>query len=253
MDNAMYVGVSKQMILRRELDVVANNIANADTTGFKVESLMSAEDPETPARAAIGSQPVHFAIDNGIARDFTQGKLSQTGAPLDLAIDGQAFFTVSTASGNRYTRDGRFTTDPQGKLTTQAGDPVLTASGSQITLSPQGGPPVIGRDGTITQHIAGQTTDQVVGKIGMVRFDSLSSLKKDGDGLYEDTSGGTPQAATDARLQQGMLETSNVQPVLQITDLIRIQRAYESISQLISTTSDMSKSAVERLGSSQTS
>ena len=251
MDNTMYVGVSKQMILRRELDIVANNIANADTTGFKVESLMTADDPEYPVHAAIGSQPIQYAIDNGVARDFTEGKLEQTGAPLDLAIDGQAFFTVSTSSGNRYTRDGRFTTDAQGHLTTQAGDPVLDASGSQITLNPLAGAPSIAHDGTITQSIAGQTTEQVVGKIGVVRFDSLSSLTKDGDGLYDNTSSSTPQAAPDARIQQGMLETSNVQPVLQITDLIRIQRAYESISNMISTTSDLSKTAIERLGSSQ--
>jgi flagellar basal-body rod protein FlgF len=250
MDNTMYVGISKQMILRRELDIVANNIANVDTTGFKVESVMTAADPEKPARTFGGPSPVQFAVDNGLARDFSQGKMETTGSPLDLAIDGQAFFTVSTADGDRYTRDGRFMSDPQGRLTTQSGDPVLDASGSPITLNPQGSPPLVGRDGTITQKIAGQVDEQVIGKIAVVRFDSLSALSKDGKGLYSNNSSSSPTPAPDAAVQQGMLETSNVQPVLQITDLIRIQRAYESINQMISNTSDLSKTAIERLGSS---
>ena len=123
MDNTLYVGLSRQMILQRELDVTANNIANSDTTGFKVESLMSSPDPESPPGVIGYRPPIQYAIDHGMARDFSQGKLTQTGAPLDLAINGQAFFTISTASGNRYTRDGRFTTDAQGQLTTQAGLP----------------------------------------------------------------------------------------------------------------------------------
>jgi flagellar basal-body rod protein FlgF len=251
MDNTMYVGVSRQMILQRELDVTANNIANAETTGFKVESLMTASDPQTPLGAIGGSLPIQFAVDNGMARDFSQGKLTQTGAPLDLAIEGQAFFTISTAGGDRYTRDGRFTTNPQGQLTTQSGDPVQAASGGSITLNPQGGPPLIGRDGTVSQSIPGQTTESVVGKIAIVHFDSLAALSKQGNGLYTNTSSSSPQPAPDAYVHQGMLESSNVQPIIQITELVRITRAYESISQMISSTSDLSNQSIQRLGAVQ--
>src|SRR5580693_8091234 len=116
MDNTLYVGVSRQMILQRELDVAANNVANVDTTGFKVESLMTSPDPETPPGVKGPIRPIQYAIDHGMARDFSEGKLTQTGAPLDLAINGQAFFTVSTANGDRYTKDGRFTVDPEGQI-----------------------------------------------------------------------------------------------------------------------------------------
>jgi flagellar basal-body rod protein FlgF len=251
MDNTLYVGVSRQMILQRELDVAASNIANSDTTAFKVESLMTSPDPETPPGVIGYRRPIQYAIDHGMARDFSQGKLTQTGAPLDLAIEGQAFFTISTANGDRYTRDGRFTVDPQGRLITQAGDLVQSSSGAPIVLNPQGGSPLIGRDGTVTQSIPGAFAETVIGKIGVVRFDSLSSLSKQGDGLYANTDSSTPQAAPDAHIQQGMLETSNVQPIVQITDLIRITRAYENISNLISSTSDLSTQSIQRLGSVQ--
>ena len=248
MDNTLYVGVSRQMILQRELDVAANNVANVDTTGFKVESLMTSPDPETPPTRRGNFGPIQYAIDHGMARDFSEGKLTQTGAPLDLAINGQAFFTISTAGGDRYTKDGRFTVDPQGQIVTQAGDVVQTESGGPIILNPQGGKPLIAADGTVSQSIPGQANETILGKIAVVRFDSLASLSKQSNGLYANTASSSPQPAPDAYIQQGMLEGSNVQPIVQITDLIRITRAYESISNLISTTSDLSNQSIQRLG-----
>ena len=251
MDNALYIGLSKQMILRRELDVAANNMANVDTTGFKAEAMIVEDDPVTPTHAPMGSTPVQYAIDKGLARDFSQGALQQTGGPLDMAIEGQGFFQVSTAAGNRYTRDGRFSTNAQGQLTTQTGDPVMSASGGPISLNPQGGPPQIGRDGTITQSVAGQPQSISVGKLGVFRFDTLSDLSKQGDGLYSNTTNAQPAAAPDARIHQGMLEASNVQPILQVTDLIRISRAYEAVTQMVTSNADLSKTSIERLGSVQ--
>jgi flagellar basal-body rod protein FlgF len=247
----MYVGLSRQLILQRELDVVANNIANTDTTGFKVESVMSAADPTYPARTLGGPQPVQFVLDKGLARDFSQGSLERTNAPLDLAIQGKGFFRISTASGERYTRDGRFTTDAQGRLITQTGDPVLDASGSPITLDPTASPPSIGRDGTISQLAPGATTPVIVGKVGVVTFDNRGDLSKQGDGLYVNNGTGPANPAPDAIMQQGMLESSNVQPIVQITELIRINRAYDSISQMISSNQDLSDTAVQQLGSVQ--
>jgi len=251
MDNTTYVGLSKQILLQRELDIAANNLANVDTTGFKVESLMSAADTATPARTIGVSQPVQFAVDNGVARDFTQGGLQQTGAPLDLAIQGQGFFQVQTASGVQFTRDGRFATDSQGQLVTQNGDPVLGATGSPITLNPQGGAPAIGRDGTVTQMLPGQAQAQVVGQVGVVNFTDLSALSKQGGGLYSNTTNVQPTPATDAIVKQGMLEASNVQPIIQVTDLIRINRAYSAMAQMMSDTASLSETAIQKLGSVQ--
>jgi flagellar basal-body rod protein FlgF len=251
MDNTMYVGLSKQILLQRELDIVANNLANVDTTGFKVEEMVDATDPASPAMSVGVTQPVQFAVANGVARDFTQGGLTQTNAPLDLAISGSGFFQVQTASGPRFTRDGRFATNAQSQLVTQNGDPVLDASGSPISINPQGSPPVIGRDGTITQTVAGQTGAQVVGKVGVVTFPDLSALSKQGDGLYSLTTNQAPQPATGAVIQQGMLEGSNVQPIIQITDMIRINRAYEMVSQLLTSTADLSSTALQQISSIQ--
>src|SRR5258705_13987535 len=137
MDNALYVGLSRQMVLRRQMDIVANNIANVDTTGFKVESLMTKEAPGAPAFTLQGPRPIKFVAADGVARDFGQGSLRRTDSPLDLAIEGQGFFNVTTKDGERFTRDGRFKTDATGRLATQNGDVVSDDGGGEITLDPQ--------------------------------------------------------------------------------------------------------------------
>jgi flagellar basal-body rod protein FlgF len=245
MDNALYVGLSRQMTLRRELDIVANNIANANTTGFKVEELMVRTEPAKPARTNGGSYPVKFVLDDGVARDFGQGALAQTGGDFDLAIEGQGFFKVSTAGGERYTRDGRFTMAPDGKLVTQNGAAVLDEGGGEITIDPLKGPVTFGKNGTVSQGA------EQLGKIAVVRPTDLATFRKDGDNLYRNTTNDTPQAAPDAKIHQGMLEASNVQSITQITKLIEVSRAYESVAKMMDQTSELSRSAVERLGKPQ--
>jgi flagellar basal-body rod protein FlgF len=246
MDNTLYVGLSRQITLQRALDITANNIANIDTAGFKVESLMVKEDPETPALAPA-SKPISYVLDQGVARNFGQGALEQTGNPMDLAIEGAGFFSVQTADGPRYTRDGRFTLDASGKLTDTAGNAVLDSGGSPITIDPINGAPSIAKDGTISQTTPQGQTIQA-GKVGVVRFSDLTALSKEGGGLYQAAAGQTPDNATDAQIHQGMVEKSNVQGVAEITQLIAITRAYERVTQMISQTQDLSESAVERLG-----
>jgi len=241
-ENAAYVGLSRQMTLRRELDVVANNIANADTTGFKVEQLLVGEEVGERARNAFVRPGVSFVLDNGVGRDYGQGAMEETGRSLDFAIEGEgAFFKVQDGNGEAYTRDGAFTLDPTGRLTTQHGQAVLGDSG-EIVLDTTLGAVSVGADGTITQN------GQVTGRLSVVRFDSLGALEKSGDGLYRNASNSTPVEATDAQIRQGMLEGSNVNPILEITNLIEIQRAYESVTRMIENTNDLSRRSVERLG-----
>lgn len=241
MDNAMYVVLSRQMTLKRELDIVANNLANADTTGFKVETLQVKTDPQTPARMADGPKALKFVLDDEVTRDFTQGSMQQTGGTFDLAIDGRGFFKVQTADGERYTRDGRFTLSPEGKLTTQSGDPVM-GDGGEIQIDPTLGPVNIAQDGTISQGT------QRVGKLDVAAFADLSALQKDGDNLYKNVSNIQPTPATAAMVRQGMLEGSNVNSILQVTKLIEISRSYESMARTMDNVSSLSRSAVERLG-----
>ena len=242
MDNALYVGLSRQMVLRRAMDIVANNIANADTNGFKVESLMSKEEPGPPAFTLQGPRPVKFVSADGVARDFGQGGLRRTDAPLDLAIEGQGFFKITTKDGDRYTRDGRFRTDDGGRLTTEAGQPVLDEGGGEIVIDGEKGQVSIGADGSMSQGT------ERVGKVGMFSFTNPGALEKAGDNLYRNTSNLTPTPAEKARLRQGMLEGSNVNSVLQITNMIEVSRAYESTARMMDSAADLSRRAVERMG-----
>jgi len=241
MDNTMYVALSRQMTLRREMDIVANNIANSDTTGFKVESAMVRTDASDKARMVDGPKSLKFVIDDGVIRDFSQGTLRQTGGTFDLGIEGQGFFKIETAEGERYTRDGRFTLSPDGRLTNQFGDAV-GGEGGEITVNPEEGPVTIAADGTVSQN------GERVGKIAVVAFDDLSALSKDGNNLLRNTSNIQPVAATAARVKQGMLEGSNVNSVMQITRLIEVSRAYESMARTIEGSSELSRRSVERLG-----
>lgn len=242
MDNALYVGLSRQMVLQREMDIIANNIANVDTTGFKVESLLEKTEPRAPAKTLGGPQPVKFVAADGVARDFRQGTLRATGSPLDMAIDGQGFFQVRTPQGDRFTRDGRFKTDETGRLVTESGAAVLDEGGGEIVIDADKGKVSIGPDGTITQE-----RDRV-GKVGVFQFTSPAGLEKAGDNLYRNTSNLTPQPATGVKVRQGMLEGSNVNSVLEITRMVQVSRAYESTAKMMDSEADLSRRAVERLG-----
>jgi flagellar basal-body rod protein FlgF len=242
MDNALYVGLSRQMTLRRQLDIVANNIANADTTGFKAEQPLVRTEPKSPARAADGPNPIKFVIDSGLARDFSQGSLQATNATFDLAIDGPGFFRIQTPGGDRFTRDGHFRLDDTGRIVTQSGQPVLNAGGAEVIIDPTRGPVEIARDGTISQGV------EQVGRLGVVIFDDLSTLEKVGDNQFRNTSNAQPQPAAGSLIRQGMLEGSNVNPILQVTEMIEVTRAYESLARMMENTQELSRRSVERLG-----
>lgn len=245
MDNALFVGLSRQMILRREMEIIANNIANMDTTGFKVESMMQKTDPAEPAVTLGGPRPVKFVAPDGVARDFGQGVLTKTDGELDMAIEGQGFFQIQTPQGPRFTRDGRFTTDPTGRLVTQGGHSVLDASGGEITIDMEKGQVAVGADGTMSQG------NEQVGKVGMYVFANAGALEKAGDNLFRNASNLAANPAAEARLRQGHLEGSNVKPVLEITRMIEVSRAYESTAKMMDSEHELSRRAVERLGKLQ--
>lgn len=242
MDNSLYVGLSKQMVLQRQMDIIANNIANTDTAGFKVEALAVSEDPQQPAFTLGGPAPVKFVMPNGVIRDFGQGALRKTDSPFDVAIDGPGFFKVNSPQGERYTRDGRFRMDDAGRLTTANGSPVLDDGGGEITLSPEKGQVTISPDGTISQGT------ERIGKLGVYTFANLSTLEKVGDNLMQNSSNQAATPVADAHLRQGMLESSNVNPILEITRMIEVSRAYESMAKMMDSQADLSTQAVNQLG-----
>jgi flagellar basal-body rod protein FlgF len=203
--------------------------------------------PGAPAKDAEVNGPAQFSMAGGLARDFSEGELTETGRATDVAIDGNAFFKIQTPQGERYTKDGRFGLDSQGRLVTSGGHPVLDQSGGEITLDPSNGAPDISADGVVSQRTKQGATVTRVGKIGVVRFDALSILQKEGDNLYSNTSNAQPTPAPDVRLRQGMVESSNVKPIIEITNLIQVQRAYERISSMVQQTNDLSQSSIDRL------
>ena len=163
-----------------------------------------------------------------------------------MAIEGDGFFKVQTAAGERYTRDGRFSLDSQGKLVTKQGQAVQ-GDGGEIVVDTKKGPISIARDGSISQG-----TDKL-GKLAVVSFTDNAALSKEGDGLYSNKSNLGAGPAQDVVVHQGMVEGSNVQPILQITDMIEVSRAYERISKLIDQTTDLDRQAISRLGRVATS
>ena len=244
MDNVSLLSLSYQLAAFRSMDVIANNIANASTPGYKRESTKFEEFVQQvkPSDAQKGSQTLSFVKDAGVVRDLSGGPLENTGARYDLAINGSGYFAVQTAAGERYTRNGHFTLNADGIIVTETGDPVL-GDGGPITISADDGDISIGADGTISGK-NGQ-----IGKVRLVDFADSRALEKQGDSLYATTQ--TANQATGAVLAQGMLEGSNVQPVVEISRMIEVMRSYEATSTLEKSAADMKRQAVQKLGTVQ--
>jgi flagellar basal-body rod protein FlgF len=248
MENALLIGLSRQSILERQLDVVANNIANVNTTGYKNDSSLFEEFLTSGAHEDnfVGSdRRVSFVQDRGTFRDFSQGALEQTKNPLDLAIDGSAFLVVQTPAGERYTRDGGLQLNNQGQLVTLAGNPVLGAGGP-IVFQPTDHDVNVTADGTITVVEGNGTADSIRGKLRLVSFTDAQKMLKEGLNLY--TAGeGSPQPDTKSVVRQGFIEKSNVNAVAEMSRMIEVTRAYSQIATLLQQQSDLHKTAIQQL------
>lgn len=234
------LGLQTQRVLQRRLDVAANNLANIGTNGFKADALVTEEVDGANAHADVDPRNIRFVRDVTLARDMGQGPITSTGNPLDVAIQGDGFFMVQGANGEtRYTRDGAFSLSGDGRLVTSDGFAVLNSGGSPIVLDPQGETPSIGRDGAI--RVAGVEA----GRIGVARFAAPGALLKVGDNLWD----AQDQASEpfDGIVVQGALEGSNVRPVIELTRLIEISRAYQSAARIVSNADELRQRAIERL------
>ena len=246
MQNALLVGLSRQMALGREMDVVANNIANLDTTGYKADGSLFEEYLGSAARAGGNSSRVSFVLDRGIWHDMSQGPIQRTGNPLDVAIDGNAFMVVQTPRGERYTRNGALQINATGQLVTADGNPVLGESGP-ITFQSTDNQVAISRDGTISVREGNSKTDSQRGKIRLVSFENAQQLQKDGSSTFNVTGGAQPQPAIDAGLAQGSVEKSNVRGVVEMSRMIEITRSYTQIASMLQQQSDQSTQAIDKL------
>jgi flagellar basal-body rod protein FlgF len=248
MENTLLIGLSRQTTLERQLDVVANNIANVNTAGFKADSSLFEEYLTSGAHEDnfVGSdRRVSYVQDRGTFRDFTQGATEQTKNPLDLAIDGSAFLVVQTPGGERYTRDGGLQLNNQGQLVTVAGNPVL-GTGGPIVFQPTDHDINVTPDGTITVVEGNGRTDSIRGKLRLVNFADAQKLLKEGLNLY--TAGeGAPQPDTKSQVRQGFIEKSNVNAIAEMSRMMEVTRAYTSMSNLLQQQSDLHKTAIQQL------
>jgi flagellar basal-body rod protein FlgF len=250
MENTLLVGLSRQVALERQLGVVANNVANVNTTGYKSDTAIFEEYLRSPARHddfTGRDQRLSFVVDRATAHNFGQGPVDRTGNPLDVALDGRAFFVVQVNGNERYTRNGAFQINAQGQLVTGDGHPVMGNNGP-ITFQRGDQDISIARDGTITVREGNNTNiDTNRGKLRLVSFEQPHRLQKQGANLFSAPNGVVAQAAINAGVHQGAIEKSNVNGVGEMAKMIEVMRAYTGITSLMQQLNDVRKASIERL------
>ncbi|APZ42988.1 flagellar basal-body rod protein FlgG [Acidihalobacter ferrooxydans] len=253
MNPALWIAMTGLNAQQTNMDVIANNLANVNTTGFKrgrasFESLIYQNVRQPGAQSTQNTQlPTGLMLGTGVRigsteKLFTQGNIIQTKNNLDVAIQGQGFLQILMPDGTTaYTRDGSFQLDSSGQIVTASGYPLQPA----ITVPTNTTSVTIGSDGTVTATVAGSTTPTQIGTIQLANFINPAGLQPIGNNLYEATAAsgsaqtGTPGLNGLGTLQQGALETSNVNVVESLVNMIETQRAYEINSKAISTTDQM--------------
>ena len=229
------------MAVNRELEVVANNLANMSTTAFKAERMMFDE----ALRKAGASDEISFVVDRASYTDYQTGPLIRTQNQFDIAINGEGWLSVDTPNGVQYTRDGRLVVSPAGELTALDGSPVLGQGGAPIIIPIEEiGNVAIGQDGSIT---AGEIQ---IGRIEVFQFENEQNLNRQADGRYT-AAQGEARPAERTSILQGAIEGSNVNPIFEVTRLIELSRSYENASRAATDMHDQKKDAINRLGDSR--
>lgn len=247
MIRGIYTGAASMLAETLRTDVTANNLANANTAGFKKEVAVNKEFAnllvqrinDNPNSNGIGTMGVGALVDE-IATIQTPGNMRQTGNPLDVAIDGRGFFVIDTPNGPRYTRNGTFSRSAQGELVTNEGFPVRGQQG-RIAF-PDNEPVTIAADGRVMS--GGVEIDS----ISIVDFTDLKQLVKQGDSLFDVPGGAQPQQLQDPQLHQGYLEMSNVNIVSEMVNLIAGYRAYEVSGKVVQAHDQLLDKAVNEVG-----
>jgi flagellar basal-body rod protein FlgF len=236
MDAANYTTLARQSGLMREMQVVAHNIANASTTGFRREGVIFAEYV-----ARLESEPsLSMGYATGRHVDLAQGGSSQTGGAFDLAIEGEGFFLVETQQGNRLTRAGAFMPSPEGELVNADGHRLLDQGGAPVFVPPDAGPVGVAPDGTVSAN------GEPIAQIGLWQPVDRLGLKHEGGTLFDAPGGMEP--VDDGRVLQGFLEESNVNPVAEIARMIEVQRAYEMGQSFLDREDARVRGVIETLG-----
>ncbi|MGA3002699.1 MAG: flagellar basal-body rod protein FlgF [Acetobacteraceae bacterium] len=246
MDTTTYVALAAQTALQKELETVANNVANANTAGFKADRSFFESFLE-PLDGPGGG--VSFVEDAATYIDQASGPIEVTGNPLDIALDGQGYLAVATAVGTEYTRNGHFRVGPDGTLVDADGRTVLGVDGSPIQMPDGFEDPEIRNNGDLKVTVNGRQQD--VAQIGVFRPTSPNLIRKAGDGLLTAPQSEMQPISPDdggARIVQGSIEGSTVQPMKEIANMTELTRAYERLQTMLQNESDRERKMIDTLG-----
>jgi flagellar basal-body rod protein FlgF len=238
MQTGLYVALSAQMALQKRLDTIAANVANAGTIGYRADEVKF----ETFLSQA-GADPIAFASSGETYLSRKGGELVKTDNPLDVAVRGQGWLAIATPSGPAYTRDGRMRMTESGELQSLNGYPILDVGGAPLVLDPAAGAPTIASDGMITQG------KQQLGAVGLFRIDEHAKLRRfENSGVIPDRRAEPVLDFTANGVVQGFVERANVNPVLEMSHLIMVTRAMESVTATINESESSLRNAIKDLG-----
>lgn len=236
MDNAIYAALTRQSGLMREMQVVANNLANMATTGFRREGVVFSEY----VKALDGAPSLSMARASARAVDLSQGDLTRTGGQFDFAIQGEGFFLIETPEGERLSRAGHFTPGPEGELTNPDGYRLLDQGGAPVVVPPGASNVALARDGTLS-------ADGVpVARLGLWLPADPTSLRHEAGTLF--TADAPEPMEEGGTILQGHLEGANTEPVAEVARMIEVQRAYELGQQLLDREDQRIRNVIQALG-----
>jgi flagellar basal-body rod protein FlgF len=241
MDITTSLAASRLLAQQRMMDITANNIANANTPGFRTERVVFSDfiDRQPGMVSVPGSRTLTYTQDRATYRESQPGSITHTGNPFDLALTGDGFFTVSTKNGPRLTRDGRFGPMPDGTLADSSGNPVLDVNGKPIQIATTATQVTISGDGAVS------TPDGQIGKIGIVK--PTDPMRLSAEGATNFVSGSPTTPVTAPGIVQGAIEDSNVQPVMEVTRMMNDLRQFQLVTQLVQAEGDRQQSTIDKL------
>jgi flagellar basal-body rod protein FlgF len=238
MDVNSHVAISGQLALARRLETIANNVANSGTAGFRSEGISF-----STIVSKTSPFDTSFAFEGGPHADTRSGPLTATGNPLDIAVQGSGFLAIQTPEGTAYTRDGRMQLLPTGDIVTLNGHAILDASGSPLTADPRGGALDISRDGVVRQD------GGVVGSVGIFAVDLANGYRRYENAAFLPSVPAEPiEDDASSGIVQGFTEGSNVNPILEMTRLIEVQRAFEAVSTSLEQRDTAMRDTIQALG-----
>ncbi len=238
MQDGLYVALSSQIALEKRLNTIADNVSNSSTIGFRATGVKF-ED----VVSGLGDKSLSFASAGDTYISDVNGPMRETGNPFDFAIQGDAWFAIETPVGTVMTRDGRFSMNDAGELVSIEGYAVLDAGAAPLQLDPRNGAPQAGADGSLRQN------GNLIGALGLYNYEpGVNFVRYGNSGIVPS---GEPEPVVDridVGVAQGFLEESNVNPILEMTRLIMVQRAFENTAALIRDSESTMGDAIKTLG-----